>query len=75
MMRKVVLLLIALLLAIGGSYWAWQKSHAPQPERSLEKSTLQGTSDTPAFCRRCAAVGIRTGQTRRSFPRAFDRRA
>ena len=45
--NNAVLLLIALLLAAGGSYWGWQKIHVTQ-EKTIEKP-LSHTSDTLHF--------------------------
>jgi cobalt-zinc-cadmium efflux system membrane fusion protein len=47
--NNVVLILIALILAGGESYWGWQKLHVPPAEKSTEKPAPHTVSDTLHF--------------------------
>jgi cobalt-zinc-cadmium efflux system membrane fusion protein len=47
--KNVVLFLTALLLAVGGSYWGWQKFHASHAEVAIEKPASLISSDTLHF--------------------------
>ncbi len=47
--KIVVLILVALLLAVGAGYWGWRKFHAPQIETTMEKPAAHVASDTLSF--------------------------
>lgn len=47
--KIVVLILVALLLAVGAGYWGWRKFHVPQIETTLEKPAAHVASDTLSF--------------------------
>lgn len=49
MERKLVLPLIAVLLAAGGGYWGWQKYHHAGTSGDTEKSAARTASDTLRF--------------------------
>ena len=47
--KVVVLFLTALLLAVAGGYWSWEKFHAPQIGGDTEKPAAPAPSDTVHF--------------------------
>lgn len=47
--KIIILILVALLLAVGAGYWGWRKFHVPQIETAMEKPAAHVASDTLSF--------------------------